>query len=180
MAHSYSHLFGIPVTGMRFFTVYGPWGRPDMAYFSFTKALFDGSPIALYNHGRMKRDFTYVDDIVEAVVRLMDHPPSPDPSWSPASGDPSRSSAPYRLFNLGNTHPVELGRFLAILEQETGRRALTTLLPMQPGDMEETFADLEGLADVIDFHPATSLEEGLKAFVGWYRGFYGVEGTPVL
>lgn len=175
MAHSYSHLFRIPVTGMRFFTVYGPWGRPDMAYFSFTKALFEGSPIALYNNGHMKRDFTYVDDIVEAVARLIEHPPAPDPSWNLVSGDPSRSSAPYRLYNLGNNHPVELTHFLAILEKETGRKAFTTPLPMQPGDMEETFASLEGLADIIGFCPATPLEEGLSAFVRWYRNFYGVE-----
>jgi len=178
MAHSYSHLYGIPVTGMRFFTVYGPWGRPDMAYFSFTRALFEGLPIALYNHGHMKRDFTYVDDIVEAILRLLDHPPLPDPAWDSAAGDSSRSSAPYQLYNLGNTHPVELSRFLSILEKETGRKAHTTLLPMQPGDMLETFADLAGLTRVIDFHPATPLEAGLKNFVDWYRGFYGIEKTP--
>lgn len=173
MAHAYSHLYGIPTTGLRFFTVYGPWGRPDMAPMIFTKAITEGRPIDVFNHGRMKRDFTYVDDIVEGMVRLMKSPPGPSPDWDASAPDPSASSAPYRLYNIGNNNPVELGRFIEILEAELGMEAKLNMLPAQPGDMEATYADIDDLASVVGFKPSTSLEDGIKEFVKWYREYYG-------
>jgi UDP-glucuronate 4-epimerase len=171
MAHTYSHLFRIPTTGLRFFTVYGPWGRPDMAAFKFTKAILAGQPIDVYNHGDMRRDFTYIDDIVEGVVRVLRRPPSPDPTWD--GTDPASSSAPYRIYNIGNHQPVGLMRFIEILEDAIGQKAVLNMLPMQPGDVLETFADTEALRRDVGFKPSTQLEVGLQRFVDWYRGFYG-------
>ncbi len=169
MAHSYSHLYGIPTTGLRFFTVYGPWGRPDMAYFSFTKAILEGKPIRLFNHGKMKRDFTYVDDIVEGVVRIMSRPAKPNPNWSGEMPDPSSSSVPYRIYNIGNNKPVELGRFVEILEECLGIKAIKEFYPLQQGDVVETFADIDSLYQAVGFQPKISLEVGLVKFVGWYK-----------
>ncbi|MDB4948968.1 MAG: dTDP-glucose 4,6-dehydratase [Gemmatimonadetes bacterium] len=175
MAHTYSHLYGLPTTGLRFFTVYGPWGRPDMAAFLFTRAILEGRPIDVFNHGRMRRDFTYVDDIVEGVVRVLDRPPAPDPAGT--YDDPGVSRAPYRVYNIGNHQSVELMRMIEILEQCLGRTAEKNMLPMQPGDVPATFADVDDLAREVGFAPATPLEEGLRRFVEWYLGFYG--GGPV-
>ena len=174
MAHAYSHLFGIPCTGLRFFTVYGPWGRPDMAVFLFTKAIVEGRPLKVFNHGKMRRSFTYVEDIVEGVVRVMERIPEPDVNWSGERPDPSSSSAPYRIYNIGNNASVELGRFISILEDLLGREAKKEYLPIQPGDMPETFADVEDLARDVGYCPSTTLEEGLAHFVKWYRGYFGV------
>ncbi len=173
MAHTYAHLFGIPTTGLRFFTVYGPWGRPDMAYFSFTKAILEGRPIDVFNHGRMRRDFTYIDDIIEGVVRVMDHIPCADPSWSADRPDPATSSAPYRVYNIGNHQPVELGRFIEVLEECLGRKAEKNMLPMQPGEVLVTYADVADLAEAVGFRPDTSIENGIARFVDWYRDYYG-------
>jgi UDP-glucuronate 4-epimerase len=172
MAHTYAHLFGLPATGLRFFTVYGPWGRPDMAYFSFTKAILEGRAIDVFNHGRMQRDFTFIDDIVEGVVRVMDHVPTPDPSWNAEKPDPATSSAPYRVYNIGNNQPVELGRFIEVLEECLGRKAEKKLLEMQPGEVFVTYADVSDLADAVGFRPDTSIEDGLSRFVGWYREYF--------
>ena len=174
MAHTYAHLYGIPVTGLRFFTVYGPWGRPDMAYFSFTKAILEGRPIELFNHGVMKRDFTYVDDIIEGVVRVMDHIPGHDPSWKTEMPDPATSHAPYRVYNIGNNQPVELGRFIEVLEERLGKKAEKKLLPMQPGDVLSTCADVSDLDAAVGFRPDTSIEDGIARFVDWYREYYGL------
>ena len=174
MAHSYAHLFGLPCTGLRFFTVYGPWGRPDMAYFSFTKAILEGRPIDVFNHGRMQRDFTYIDDIVEGVLRVLEQPPRPDPDWDAAQPDPGCSSAPYRLYNIGNNRPVELGRFIEVLEEHLGKPAFKNLLPMQPGDVPATCADVDDLMRDAGFRPATPIEEGLRRFVAWYREYYRI------
>jgi UDP-glucuronate 4-epimerase len=173
MAHTYSHLFALPVTGLRFFTAYGPWGRPDMAYFSFTKAILEGRPIDVFNHGRMQRDFTYIDDIIEGVVRVMEHIPSPDPSWNAEMPDPGTSSAPYRIYNIGNHQPVELGRFIEVMEECLGRKAEKNLLPIQPGEVLVTYADVADLADAVGFSPNTSIEDGIARFVDWYRTYYG-------
>ena len=173
MAHTYAHLFALPVTGLRFFTVYGPWGRPDMAYFSFTKAILEGRPIDVFNHGRMQRDFTFIDDIIEGIVRVMDHIPCPDPSWSAARPDPATSSAPYRLYNIGNHHPVELGRFIEVLEKCLGKKAEKNLLPIQPGEVLATYADVADLANAVGFRPDTGFEDGIARFVDWYRDYYG-------
>jgi UDP-glucuronate 4-epimerase len=175
MAHSYSHVFGLPITGLRFFTVYGPWGRPDMAAFGFTKAILEGRPIDVYNEGRMRRDFTYVDDVAEGVVRALDAIPSPDPEWDGAAPNPAGSQAPYRIYNIGNEQPVELLRFIEVLERCLGKPADKRLLPMQPGDVPATWADTAALAAATGFRPRTSIEEGLPRFVDWYRGYYGVE-----
>ena len=172
MAHTYAHLFAIPTTGLRFFTVYGPWGRPDMAYFSFTKAILAGHAIDVYNHGRMRRDFTYIDDIVEGVVRVMEHIPGPNPLWNPEKPDPATSSAPYRVYNIGNNQPVELGHFIEVLEGCLGKKAVKKLLPMQPGEVFVTYADVADLADAVGFRPDTSIEDGIARFVDWYRGYY--------
>lgn len=172
MAHTYSYLYKIPITCLRFFTVYGPWGRPDMAYFSFTKAILEGTPIQVFNEGKLKRDFTYIDDIVEGVIRVLNTPPMPDEDWDPLHPDPARSSGPYRVFNIGNHEPVELMRFIQILEGHLGKEAVKELVPMQAGDVYETFADTEALRGATGFAPSTSLEEGLRRFVEWYRGYY--------
>ncbi len=174
MAHAYSSLYAIPCTGLRFFTVYGPWGRPDMAYFLFTKAISEGKPIDVFNHGRMKRDFTYIDDIVEAVVRVIDRIPGPDPLWSGEAPDSATSYAPYRLYNIGNNNPVELLRFIEIIEDSMGKKAVKNFLPMQPGDVPATYADAGDLMRDAGFKPSTPLEEGLKKFVEWYKGYYKV------
>lgn len=175
MAHSYSHLYGLPVTGLRFFTVYGSWGRPDMAIFLFTKAILEGKPIKLFNHGRMKRDFTHVDDIVEGVTRIAARPPQPDPGY--AGGDPSRGKCPYRIFNIGNSQPLELERVVGLLEERLGRKAIRELLPLQAGDVLETFADIEDLEREIGYRPVKSIEEGLSEFVAWYLSYYGASTT---
>lgn len=174
MAHAYSSLYAIPCTGLRFFTVYGPWGRPDMAYFLFTKAISEGKPIDVFNHGRMKRDFTYIDDIVEAVVRVIDRIPGPDPLWSGGTPDSATSYAPYRLYNIGNNNPVELLRFIEIIEDSMGKKAVKNFLPMQPGDVPATYADAGDLMRDVGFKPLTPLEEGLKRFVEWYKEYYKV------
>ena len=173
MAHSYSHLYGLPATGLRFFTVYGPWGRPDMSPMLFTRAILEGRPIDVFNEGRMRRDFTYVDDIVEGVVRIMDRPPAPDPGFDPAAPDPAVAAAPWRIYNIGNHEPVDLMHFIAVLEKLLGRTARKRLLPMQPGDVEATCAAVDDLRRDADFAPRTPLEQGLARFVDWYRGFYG-------
>ena len=172
MAHTYSHLFGLPTTGMRFFTVYGPWGRPDMALFHFTKSILAGKPIDLYNHGKMRRNFTYVDDVVEGIVRLIDLPPRPDPEWNTITGDPSRSSAPYKIYNVGNTDPVELTRFVTLIEEQLGKKAIINPLPLQLGDVPTTFADVEDLMRDTGYRPSTSIETGIARFIEWYRGYY--------
>jgi len=173
MAHSYSHLYGLPATGLRFFTVYGPWGRPDMAYFKFTKAISEGRPIDVYNHGNMRRDFAYVDDIVEGVVRVMERTPRPDRLWSGDSPDPGSSYAPYRLYNIGNNNPVDLLRFIEVLEGCLGRKAIKNFLPLQPGDVLSTYADVDDLIRDVGFKPETPIEVGLEHFVRWYRSYYG-------
>ena len=173
MAHSYSHLYGLPTTGLRFFTVYGPWGRPDMAYFKFTKAILEGEPIDVYNEGKMARDFTYVDDIVGGIVAAMVRPPAGDPAWSGDAPDPSTSAAPYRVYNIGNHEPISLLEFIETLEGALGVEATKHLLPMQPGDVVETFADVSALQLDTGFAPSTSLKEGLRQFVGWYRNYSG-------
>ena len=173
MAHTYSHLFGLPTTGLRFFTVYGPWGRPDMALFLFTKAILAGEPIRIFNHGRMRRDFTYIDDIVEGVVRVLDTPAAPDPSFDPAEPDASTSSAPYRVFNIGNDQPTELLRYVDVLEAELGVPAIRQFEDIQPGDVPATWADVDALREAVGFTPATPVEEGVRRFVAWYRAFYG-------
>jgi len=174
MAHSYSHLYGLPTTGLRFFTVYGPWGRPDMALFKFTKAIIEGKTIDVYNEGKMKRDFTYVDDIATAVTLLLDHIPVADAAWNSDRPDPGTSSAPYRLYNIGNQQPTELTRFIEVLEETIGIRARMNMLPIQPGDVLDTFADVNTLKEAIGFCPATPIELGIQRFVEWYRGYYGV------
>ncbi|MEI7443810.1 MAG: NAD-dependent epimerase [Burkholderiales bacterium] len=173
MAHSYSHLFGLPTTGLRFFTVYGPWGRPDMAAFLFVDAILSGRPIDVFNHGDMRRDFTYVDDVVEGVVRVLDRVPGPDPAYDPMAPDPASARAPYRVFNIGNAEPVPLLEFIAAIEAALGRRAELRLLPMQPGDVPATFADTSALADWVGFAPRTPVREGVRRFVDWYRDHYG-------
>ena len=173
MAHSYAHLYRLPVTGLRFFTVYGPWGRPDMAAFLFTRKILAGEPIDVFNFGKMLRDFTYVDDIAEGVVRTLDRPATPNPAWDGSAPDPGSSSAPFRLYNIGNSDPVDLGHFIAVLENHLGRKAVQNLLPLQPGDVPETKADVSDLERDTGFRPRTSIEEGLGRFVEWYRGYYG-------
>jgi UDP-glucuronate 4-epimerase len=172
MAHSYSHLFALPATGLRFFTVYGPWGRPDMAMWLFADAIMQGRPIRLFNNGHMRRDFTYVDDVVEAVVRLIDRPPSGDPTWSGHEPDPSRSAAPWRIYNIGNNQPVEVTDVVALLERALGRKAERELLPMQPGDVPATYADVDDLMREVGFRPGTPIEEGVARFVAWYREYH--------
>ncbi len=174
MAHTYSHLFELPCTGLRFFTVYGPWGRPDMALFLFTKAILEDRPIDVFNYGKMKRDFTYIDDIVEGVIRVLDMPARPDPTWNGDNPDPSSSYAPWKIYNIGNNKPVELMRYIEVLEDCLGKKAQKNLLPMQPGDVPATYADIDDLVRDTGFHPATTLEEGIPKFVEWYREYYGV------
>lgn len=173
MAHTYSHLYGVPTTGLRFFTVYGPWGRPDMALFLFTKAILAGEPIDVFNRGEMRRDFTYIDDIVEGVVRVADRVPQPDPDFDAASPTPARSAAPYRLYNIGNSEPVQLMDMIRTLERCLGREAQKNLLPMQPGDVPATYADVADLEADVGFRPSTSLSDGIERFVEWYREYYG-------
>lgn len=172
MAHTYSHLFGLPTTGLRFFTVYGPWGRPDMALFLFTKAILENKPIQVFNEGRMIRDFTYIDDIVEGVVRVIDHTPAGNPGWSGMQPDPASSRAPYKVYNIGNQNPVQLLDFIAAIEKKLGRRAVMELLPMQPGDVAATSADVSDLAEELGYHPATPVETGIDRFVEWYIEYY--------
>jgi UDP-glucuronate 4-epimerase len=173
MAHTYAALYRLPCTGLRFFTVYGPWGRPDMALFLFTRAILQDRPIDVFNEGRMKRDFTYVDDIVEGLVRVVERMPEPDPAWNGDHPDPSSSFAPYRIYNIGNNRPVALMDFIAFLEQNLGRKARLNFLPMQAGDVPATFADVEDLMEDVGFKPATPIAEGIRRFVAWYRDYYG-------
>jgi len=172
MAHCYSHLYGIPATGLRFFTVYGPWGRPDMAIFIFTKAILEGRPIRVFNHGRMQRDFTYIDDIVEGVARVIPAVPVPDPDFDATRPDPGRSWAPHRVFNIGNSRPEQLMDMIAALEELTGKTAVKEFVDMQPGDVPATYADVADLEDAVGFRPQTPLREGLVRFVSWYRNYY--------
>ncbi|MFQ8431909.1 NAD-dependent epimerase [Amaricoccus sp. W119] len=173
MAHAYAHLYGLPVTGLRFFTVYGPWGRPDMAPMLFAKAISEGRPIKVFNHGDHSRDFTYVDDIVEGVIRASDRPAVPDPDWDPMNPDPATSSAPYRIYNIGNNEPVKLADFIAAIETALGRKAIQEFLPLQPGDVPDTFADSARLTRAVDWSPGTPVEEGVGRFIDWYRSFHG-------
>ena len=172
MAHAYSHLYGIPATGLRFFTVYGPWGRPDMAYFSFTEKILRNEPVPVFNYGNLKRDFTYIDDIVEGIVRLIDVIPGANPGWDRLHPDPGTSTAPYRLYNIGNNQPVDLLKMVRELERLLGRKAEIRLLPMQPGDVEATYADIDDLREATGFQPRTPIETGLERFVEWYTGYY--------
>ena len=174
MAHCYSHLFGLPATGLRFFTVYGPWGRPDMALFLFTRNILEGRPIDVFNHGRHHRDFTYIDDIVEGVVRVLDRPAAPDGDWRGESPDPATSAAPHRIYNIGNGECVALERYIEVLEACLGRKAKRNLLPLQPGDVPDTLADVGDLARDIGYRPNTPVEVGVRHFVDWYKAFYGV------
>ncbi len=174
MAHTYSHLYGLPTTGLRFFTVYGPWGRPDMALFLFTRAILAGEPIDVFNHGHHRRDFTYVDDIVEGVIRTLDRVATPNPAWSSAAPDPATSRAPYRLYNIGSHRPVELLRYIEVLEDCLGRKAVKNLLPLQPGDVPDTYADVEALVADVGYQPSTPIEAGVARFVAWYREYYRV------
>ena len=172
MAHTYSHLFNIPTTGLRFFTVYGPWGRPDMALFLFTKAILENKPIQVFNNGNMVRDFTYIDDIVEGVVRVIDNPPAGNSSWDAHHPDPSTSTAPYKVYNIGNNNPVRLMDFIEAIEENLGKKAEKQLLPMQPGDVAATCADVQDLANNLHYKPNTKVQEGIKRFVEWYRAYY--------
>ncbi len=171
MAHAYAHLFALPATALRFFTVYGPWGRPDMAVWIFTEAILKGRPVKLFNRGKMKRDFTYIDDVAEAVVRLLDRPPAGNPSWSGDAPDPASSRAPWRVYNIGNSRPVEITALVDQIEQATGKQAIRELLPMQPGDVPETSADMDALKAEIGFAPKTPIAEGISRFVEWYRAY---------
>lgn len=174
LAHSYSHLYNIPTTGLRFFTVYGPYGRPDMAYYSFTKDIIEGNQIKVFNHGKMERDFTYIDDIVEAIVKLIDLPPKSNPDWNEIEGNQSESKAPYKVYNIGNNNPEKLMDFIEILEKHIGKKANKVYMDMQPGDVLKTYADVSDLEEAINFKPNTSLDEGLKKFVEWYKSYYKV------
>jgi len=174
MAHTYSYLFALPTTGLRFFTVYGPWGRPDMALFLFTKAILEGKPIDVFNQGDMQRDFTYVADIVEGILRVIDNPPQANPKWSANDSDPSTSKAPYKIYNIGNSNPVKLMDFIEAIEKELGSKATKNLLPMQPGDVPATWADVSDLVANLDYKPNTSINQGIKNFVSWYREFYKI------
>jgi UDP-glucuronate 4-epimerase len=174
MAHTYSHLYNLPTTGLRFFTVYGPWGRPDMALFLFTRKILAGEPIDVFNHGHHTRDFTYIDDIVEGVIRTLDHVPGPDPAYDPLHPNSATSSAPYRVYNIGNSHPVQLSRYIEVLEDCLGRKAEKNLLPLQPGDVPDTSAEVTELMADTGYRPDTPVEEGVRHFVEWYRRYYGV------
>jgi UDP-glucuronate 4-epimerase len=174
MAHTYSHLFGLPTTGLRFFTVYGPWGRPDMALFKFTRAILAGEPIEVFNHGRHRRDFTYVDDVVEGLLRVLDRPAPPNPDWQGAQPDPGSSTAPWRVYNIGNHQPVELLDYIGALEQALGRTAHKVMLPMQAGDVPDTYADVADLVAQFDYQPRTHVAQGIERFVAWYRDYYRV------
>jgi UDP-glucuronate 4-epimerase len=174
MAHTYSHLYGLPTTGLRFFTVYGPWGRPDMALFLFTKAILEGKPIDVFNHGKMRRDFTYIDDIVEGVIRTSDHTAQPNPAWNSDHPDPATSKAPYRIYNIGNNNPVELMHLIETLEKALGRTAEKRMLPLQMGDVPATYADVEALVQDVGFAPQTPIETGVQRFVEWYRTYFNI------
>ncbi|MEE2792068.1 MAG: NAD-dependent epimerase [Acidobacteriota bacterium] len=174
MAHTYAHLYGLPSTGLRFFTVYGPWGRPDMALFVFTRQILAGEPIEVFNHGKHTRDFTYIDDIVEGVLRIMDHVAKPNVSWRSEDPDPGTSTAPWRIYNIGSNNPVGLLRYIEIIEDSLGLKAQKKFLPIQPGDLPDTFANVDALIADVDYVPATALEIGIQRFVDWYRSFYGV------
>lgn len=174
MAHAYSHLYGLPCTGLRFFTVYGPWGRPDMALFLFTRAIYEGKPIQVFNHGKMQRDFTYIDDIVEGVVRVMGNSPEPNPSWKGDQPDPGTSYVPYKLYNIGNNQPVTLMDFIETVEKALGKRAQKEFLDMQPGDVPATYADVDDLIQDVGFKPSTSLQVGVERFAAWYKEYYRV------
>lgn len=174
MAHSYSHLYGLPCTGLRFFTVYGPWGRPDMALFLFTKSILEGKAIDLFNKGDMQRDFTFIDDIVDGIVRCLRKTPTPNPAWDASKMDPAHSSAPYRLYNIGNNNTVQLKYFVEVLEKALGMRARVNLLPMQPGDVQATYADIDDISREVGFTPRTSIEEGIPRFVAWYKAYFKV------
>ncbi len=174
MAHVYSHLFGLPTTGLRFFTVYGPWGRPDMALFLFTKAMLKDKPIDVFNYGKMRRDFTYIDDIVEGVVRVIDHPPKGNPDWTGKSPDPACSKAPYKVYNIGNSSPVKLMDFIEAIEQALGKQAEKNMMPIQPGDVPATWADVSDLVEDLDYQPNTPIQEGVNRFIDWYKDFYNV------
>jgi UDP-glucuronate 4-epimerase len=173
MAHAYAHLFRLPATGLRFFTVYGPWGRPDMAMWIFTASIMEGRPIKLFNRGNMRRDFTYIDDVVESVVRLVDRVPTPQSEWNSEAPDPASSSAPWRIYNIGNNNPVELKELIRLLEAAVGKKAVTELLPMQPGDVPATYADVDDLMREAGFRPSTPIKEGVERFVAWYRHYHG-------
>ncbi len=172
MAHSYAHLYGLPCTGLRFFTVYGPWGRPDMALFKFTESMLADRPIQVFNHGRMVRDFTYVEDIVEGICRLLDQPAKPNPWWDGSHPDPATSTAPYRIYNIGNSQPIDLMRYIQVLEECLGKKAMIDYQPMQPGDVPETYADTSELEKAVGYKPGTSIEVGVRRFVDWYMDFY--------
>jgi len=172
MAHTYSYLYGVPTTGLRFFTVYGPWGRPDMVLFLFAKAILADKPIDVFNYGEMKRDFTYIDDIIEGVTRVIPKPPEPNPTWNGNNPNPATSSAPYKLYNIGNNSPVELLKVIEILEESLGKQAKKNFLPIQPGDVPATYAEVNDLAEDVGFKPATSIEDGIKNFVAWYKAYY--------
>jgi UDP-glucuronate 4-epimerase len=172
MAHTYSHLYDLPCTGLRFFTVYGPWGRPDMALFLFTKAILDNEPIKVFNHGKMRRDFTYIDDIVEGIVRVINAVPEPNPDWSGDAPDPGTSYKPYRIFNIGNNNPVELTQFIEAIENALGQKAKKDFMDIQPGDVAETYANIDDLYEAVGFKPETSIEDGIGKFVEWYRSYY--------
>ncbi|MFZ2905741.1 MAG: NAD-dependent epimerase [Cyclobacteriaceae bacterium] len=172
MAHTYSALYNLPTTGLRFFTVYGPYGRPDMALFIFTKAILEGNPIEVYNHGKMKRDFTYIDDIVEGITRLVPKVPTGNKSWNGTTPDAATSFAPYKLFNIGNNKPVELMRFIEVIEEKLGKKAIKNLMPLQTGDVPETFADVDDLMQEVGFKPSTSIEDGIGKFIEWYKDYY--------
>ncbi len=174
MAHTYSHLFNIPTTGLRFFTVYGPWGRPDMALFIFTRKILAGEPIDVFNYGHHRRDFTYIDDIVEGVIRTVDHVAPPNPDWNGNKPDPATSKAPYRIYNIGSNNPVELLHYIEVLEECLGKKAIKNLLPMQPGDVPDTYADVDALIEDVDYKPTTPIEVGIENFVKWYRDYYKV------
>ena len=174
MAHTYSHLYGVPTTGLRFFTVYGPWGRPDMAYFKFTKKILNGDTIDVYNNGDMSRDFTYIDDIVEGIIRIADVIPTKNTNWSVESGSPASSSAPYAVYNIGNGNPVNLMEFIGCIESELGIEAKKNFMPMQPGDVYTTYADTQALFDAVGYKPKTSIQEGVARFIEWYKEYYAV------
>lgn len=180
MAHTYSHLYGLPTTGLRFFTVYGPWGRPDMALFLFTKAMLAGKPIQVYNYGKMSRDFTYVDDIVEGIMRVMEHAPSGNPTWTGKDPDPGSSRAPYKIYNIGNNNPVQLMDFIEAIEENLALTAEKKMMPLQPGDVTTTYANVDDLVEDLDYKPNTSVRQGIQAFVEWYKQYYRVEVGEVL
>lgn len=175
MAHTYSHLYNLPTTGLRFFTVYGPWGRPDMALFLFTKAIVEGNPINVFNHGKMKRDFTYIDDIIEGVYKTMLHIPTKNEHWTGSQPDPSSSKAPYKIYNIGNNQPVELIRFIEIIEENLNKKAIKNMMPIQPGDVPETYADIDDLINDTGFKPQTTIEKGIQNFINWYKDYYHIQ-----